>query len=132
MRKIVIIANGSMNNAAFHKEVLDDADIIICADGGANHAERLEIIPDYVIVDMDSIKDLLHDLEQNDKTKVIVDPDQDRTAIPVTNVKGLTYEGLKWGLTNVTVDLGWLGVRNRMIDSEASISLKEGKVFVVI
>ena len=35
MRKIVIIANGSMNNAAFHKEVLDDADIIICADGGA-------------------------------------------------------------------------------------------------
>ena len=31
-------------------------DYIICADGGANHLYKMDIIPDYIIGDLDSVK----------------------------------------------------------------------------
>ena len=52
--KIAIIANGTINDSKFHLELLKDSDIIICADGGANSAKELGIIPNYVIGDLDS------------------------------------------------------------------------------
>ena len=51
--KIAIIANGTIKDYDFHKKMLKDSDIIICADGGANKAEELQIIPDYIIGDLD-------------------------------------------------------------------------------
>lgn len=32
-----------------------EADIILCADGGARHAQALDIVPDFVVGDMDSL-----------------------------------------------------------------------------
>jgi thiamine pyrophosphokinase len=56
MKKCIILANGKppkkdvvlfLNKNGFNN--------LICADGGANYAKRLNLIPDYIIGDMDSI-----------------------------------------------------------------------------
>lgn len=57
MKKCIILANGKpprKNVIEFLKR--KDYNIIICADGGANSARRLNIIPDYIIGDLDSIE----------------------------------------------------------------------------
>jgi thiamine pyrophosphokinase len=205
VKKIIIIADGTVNNADFHKTVLYQADLVICADGGAHHAKALDVIPDYVIGDMDSIApDFLDELRNNGHTQVVIDPNQDTTdleaaitlaisfkpreiillgaigdcidhtlanalclmkiapmiktrliddknevtlvqnfveitgkkddivsVIPLTDVKGLTYEGLKWKVCDQNVSLGWFGIRNRMLGEKASVRLRSGKVIVV-
>lgn len=56
MKKCIILANGKPPR----KSVIEfltkkDFDVLICADGGADSARKLNIIPDYIIGDMDSI-----------------------------------------------------------------------------
>jgi len=78
--KILIIANGEIKNYDFYKDLISKSDLIICADGGVNHCVDLHVVPDYVIGDFDSIdKNLLEELKNNGKTKVIYDPDQNKT-----------------------------------------------------
>src|SRR5690554_5382413 len=52
--KCLILANGSYGPLEYYQQQLT-ADIILCADGGANYAYLMELIPDYIIGDMDSI-----------------------------------------------------------------------------
>ena len=53
--KAVIIANGSLPKRNILRTLLSSCDIIVCADGGANHAKRLHITPDVILGDLDSI-----------------------------------------------------------------------------
>ncbi len=50
-----IIANGQLNNDNVIFEKLKLFDLIIAADGGANHCIRLKVTPDLIIGDFDSI-----------------------------------------------------------------------------
>ncbi len=78
--KIAIIANGTITNNDFHKEILQDFDSIICADGGANIAKELDITPDYIIGDLDSIKkSVFNYYKKLNKTKIIKDTNPDKT-----------------------------------------------------
>ncbi|HUL44324.1 MAG TPA: thiamine diphosphokinase [Bacteroidota bacterium] len=51
----LIIANGTLPPRNIVDTALSTADFIICADGGANHARRLKIIPHLILGDFDSI-----------------------------------------------------------------------------
>ncbi|MDO9491679.1 thiamine diphosphokinase [Acetobacterium sp.] len=55
--KVIIFTNGEYKNKVFYEEYLKDikADYLICADGGANYARELNLIPNIIIGDMDSI-----------------------------------------------------------------------------
>lgn len=53
--KAIIISNGTIENYSFYKKILKDYDLIICADGGAQHAKHMGIVPDVVMGDFDSI-----------------------------------------------------------------------------
>ena len=53
--KCVILANGDYGDVDSCKWLLNEADIILCADGGANYAYAMGIIPAYIVGDMDSI-----------------------------------------------------------------------------
>jgi thiamine pyrophosphokinase len=53
--KCIIMANGEYGQLSWYKEILSSADRIICADGGANYAQLLGIIPHCIIGDLDSI-----------------------------------------------------------------------------
>ena len=78
--KIAIIANSPITNNDFHKKILQDYNIIICADGAANNAKGLEIIPNYIIGDMDSIKiSVLNYYKKLYKTKIIKDKNPNKT-----------------------------------------------------
>jgi len=75
---IVIIANSQLKNSAFNKKLIKQADIIICADGGANKIAPLKITPHYLIGDMDSVKkSVLRQLTAT--TKIIIDHRQHNT-----------------------------------------------------
>lgn len=55
--KTCIFLNGVIDDYSVIKEKIEKEDYscIICADGGANHAYKLGIIPDYIIGDLDSV-----------------------------------------------------------------------------
>ncbi|MCL4549898.1 MAG: thiamine diphosphokinase [Bacteroidetes bacterium] len=62
MKKCIVLANGQPPS----KKVFDylnsiGYDKLICADGGANSAFKLEFIPDYIIGDLDSIRPEIYD-----------------------------------------------------------------------
>jgi thiamine pyrophosphokinase len=55
--KAIIFTNGEYHNKVFYANYVNKikADYLICADGGANYARELNIYPDIIIGDMDSI-----------------------------------------------------------------------------
>lgn len=65
--KSLIIANGSISNYDFYKDIIDQYDCIICADGASNHAYNMNINPDIIIGDLDSIDDKVkkHFIDKN-------------------------------------------------------------------
>jgi thiamine pyrophosphokinase len=201
--KIAIIANGYVNDINFHKDLLEDADVIVCADGGADNAKKIGITPDYIIGDLDSVTSSAIEFFK-EKSKIIKDSNQDSTdlekalslvdnlspseiliigaignrldhtlanilcldqiksdikaqivdekniielvdnsadivgdkddiisIVPLTDVLGLSYEGLKWLVSNKNTKFGWFGISNRLADNTAKISLKEGKLLII-
>lgn len=203
--KIIIIANGTINDFDFHKKIVKKADIIICADGGAITAKNMGIVPDYIIGDFDSVNVSVIDYYKKiRKTEIIEDDNQYKTdlelaislaetlapseifiigaigdridhtlanilclanirsevptqiiddkntielvdssiringkkddiisVVPLTELEGLTYNGLKWNVKNKTTKLGWFGISNRMSKSCANIRLKNGKILLI-
>src|SRR5258708_7345212 len=53
--KALIIANGTLPIASIMRRLVRSADLIVCADGGANHARSMHITPTVIIGDLDSI-----------------------------------------------------------------------------
>ncbi|MGW8194097.1 MAG: thiamine diphosphokinase, partial [Desulforhopalus sp.] len=53
--KVVIIANGEIQQHGQLKPLLSRSDLLVAADGGANHCARLGITPDILLGDLDSI-----------------------------------------------------------------------------
>lgn len=53
--RVVIMSNGSIGPADFYLKTIRQDDYLVCADGGANAALGLELVPDLVVGDMDSI-----------------------------------------------------------------------------
>jgi len=56
--KVCIILNGEIKEYKAIKNILikEQYDYIICADGGANHTYNMDIAPDYIIGDLDSVQ----------------------------------------------------------------------------
>lgn len=54
--RTVIFSNGEIGPADFYLTTIKPDDYLICADGGANAALALELLPDLVVGDMDSIE----------------------------------------------------------------------------
>ena len=54
--RAVIIGNGHIGDYEYIKSKIKDEDFIICADGGYNHAKKMNIQPDILIGDFDSAK----------------------------------------------------------------------------
>lgn len=52
--KIAILTNGSILDNEFYKSKLKDYDLVICADGGLQHAYHMELVPQIAIGDFDS------------------------------------------------------------------------------
>lgn len=51
--------------------------------------------------------------------------------IPLTDVKGLTYDGLKWGVDDKNVKFNWFGICNQLTSQKGSVSVKKGKLIII-
>jgi len=83
--KAVVLSNGPLGPAEFYLELIEEDDVLICADGGANHAVALGLIPDFVVGDMDSIDtSVLAELSAQGRTelkRVPVEKDESDTEL---------------------------------------------------
>lgn len=78
--KFVVVVAGGDCVGLQAKKILHAADWVIAADGGANSCVRLGRVPNVVVGDFDSItKKNLVNFKKNKFTKVIYDPDQNKT-----------------------------------------------------
>ena len=53
---VVLFAGAKIDDYHFCKTYMENADIIICCDGGMHHTKKLGIIPNYIVGDFDSVK----------------------------------------------------------------------------
>ena len=51
----IIISNGSFIDYQWAAELINNHDMIICADGGAKHLFNMDLLPHYIMGDLDSI-----------------------------------------------------------------------------
>lgn len=71
MKKCIILANGHPPSKSTIKFLQSKGyNILICADGGANSAKILDLIPEYIIGDLDSIRTDVYKYF-NDKCEII-------------------------------------------------------------
>jgi thiamine pyrophosphokinase len=59
MKQAIIFYNGDLSDMSHAKKYCKDAKLIVCADGGAQHAFKLKIIPHVIIGDFDSLSEIL-------------------------------------------------------------------------
>ncbi len=65
-QRVVVVLNGQLEDSLRLRELLDEADLIIAADGGGSQLAALGYTPSLVVGDMDSIDPkVLHQLEQS-------------------------------------------------------------------
>ena len=78
--KAVIIANGNIKNQNYFSKIIKQADLIICADGGANHLKKMGILPHVIIGDFDSLSPQNKAFFEKKNLKIIKHPsDKDAT-----------------------------------------------------
>ncbi|MDU1538808.1 MAG: thiamine diphosphokinase [Paeniclostridium sordellii] len=65
--KACILLNGEVDNLNYIKDIVDNNDYryIICADGGAKHLYKLNIVPNYIIGDLDSLEESIINYYKN-------------------------------------------------------------------
>ena len=92
---IAIIANGPAPTKKILTQFLNDIDIIIAADGGANTCRKLGLKPDYIVGDLDSVLDST--LQLFNEASVIRMEDQDFSDMQkaLTFAKGLNPKKIK-------------------------------------
>lgn len=65
--KCVIMANGDYGDTENYRWLVEEADVILCADGGANYAYEMGVVPAHIVGDMDSILPSVRDYFEEHK-----------------------------------------------------------------
>lgn len=90
MKRILIFANGDLPDLEKARALLRPDDFILCADGGTRHALALDVKPNLILGDMDSIeKDHIHQLQQTGVEIELFPPDKDETDLELAIHKAL-------------------------------------------
>jgi thiamine pyrophosphokinase len=104
--RVAIFANGVFNERTFSREQLSDADLVIAADGGARHCARLQIEPDILIGDFDSLGPAALAAYEKSGVTIIRYPDRK----DFTDLELALLHAKKMGATHIQI-LGALGAR---------------------
>ena len=83
--RCIILANGEYGELGAYKDIFENSDTILCADGGANYAFQMGIIPDSVIGDLDSVRPEVRKYYTAQRVEFIQYPvHKDRTDLQLT------------------------------------------------
>ncbi len=55
MMKAIVFGGASIDSYAFCEKYVKEADLIVCCDGGMEHAKNLHLLPHYIVGDFDSV-----------------------------------------------------------------------------
>lgn len=67
--KVLIFSNGCIDDYEFVKNSISNYDRVICCDGGVKHTDKLGIIPDYILGDLDSAPSEILEKYRNENVK---------------------------------------------------------------
>jgi len=136
--RTVIIGSGEINDYSFCREIISEADRVICADGGTRHAFNMGLTPDIIIGDMDST-DSRH-IEHYSKTgvEIIKYPrDKDKTDIHICIEYALPFskEITLLGATGKRIDhmLGNISLLKLGAEKGVNISIadRNNRIFLI-
>lgn len=107
MKKCIILANGKPPQKSIIRFLQKkNFSTLICADGGANHARKLKLIPDYIIGDLDSAEESTLSFFKS-KSKIIKLKRQNDTDVE---------KCIKFAVKNVFNEAVLLGVTGNRLD----------------
>ena len=55
MKRAVLFCNGEISDLSYHKTLLKETDLIIAVDGGGNFCREMDVVPEMLIGDFDSL-----------------------------------------------------------------------------
>ncbi|AAM24715.1 thiamine diphosphokinase [Caldanaerobacter subterraneus] len=114
--KVLIISNGEIKDYGFYKNIVEEVDMVICADGGANHAYKMKIRPFLIIGDFDSVDREVLEFYQKEGVKV--------EKFPTMKDETDTQLALKKAIELGAKDITFIGVIGDRFDhSYANLSL---------
>ncbi|ADD02565.1 MAG: thiamine pyrophosphokinae [Thermoanaerobacter sp.] len=88
--RVLIISNGDIKDYNFYKNLTKEVDIVICADGGANHAYQMKLKPHLIVGDLDSIKEEVLEFYKNKGVKIEkYSPMKDETDTQLAMIKAI-------------------------------------------
>ena len=156
MNTTVILANGIFPTHKKPLKILKEADTIICCDGAINKLDKLDIIPNLIIGDMDSITKKLKDkyrdqlltiqsqnendlrkainwLEKNNyKSAIILGATGNRDDHSLGNIFTLLeYPAkIKYNLKNATLKSLYSGTLNESTSDFITINISHGSILI--
>ncbi len=104
----LVIANGEVEYNTHMRTMIEAADVVVCADGGAGHLRKMSMVPDVVIGDLDSLGGL--DLKYLEEHKV------DIIQYPVKKDAGDTELAVLWAIEKGASDITLTGVTGTRLD----------------
>ncbi len=123
MNRVIIFANGDLPNLEKARALLRPDDFILCADGGTRHALALNLTPNLIIGDMDSIDSAERKtLEERNIPIELFPRDKDETDLELALNKAVEMD------SNEIVIVAALG--GRMDQTLANIALLSNPQFV--
>lgn len=136
--KYLVVCNGNLDDINLIKNLAEEVDCILCADGGIRHLIKAGILPDLIIGDLDSIDDKTRKKIKKKSLQYIKFPtkkDKTDTELAIdyaidNNAKeiiliGATGTRLDHTMANIMLlnKLVKLGVKGRIIDKNNEIYL---------
>ncbi|SJZ57116.1 thiamine diphosphokinase [Selenihalanaerobacter shriftii] len=96
MQRAIVFANGELiGDKAFYQDYINQDDIILCADGGAEYAYELDVKPDLIVGDLDSVSKEVLDYYQNQGVlfkKYPTDKDKTDTQLLLEELANQNYD----------------------------------------
>ncbi|WAM34595.1 thiamine diphosphokinase [Caldicellulosiruptor morganii] len=141
--RAVIISSGNVEDRGFYEEYIENADFLVCCDGGANIAYKYNFLPDLIVGDFDSVDGSVLEYFRNKNVKILEYPcEKDKTdtqiAVEILAEKGFdeivmlscTGKRIDHVLANITL-LYYLLERNIssfIVDRNNMITMTKDKI----
>lgn len=124
-KRVLVIANGKMPSMEIVKNLLQTADFVVACDGGYHHCKQLEITPNLLCGDFDSIDSELLSEVNSEFTEVIHMQNQEKSDLSKT-LSHLKNEGFT-SIDVIGIDGGRLdhqfGIWSSLIESNSFATL---------
>lgn len=136
--KFVIVSGGTKPSLDLIKKELLNSDCLICADSGANSMYEYGIFPDYIVGDLDSIKEEALEFFNNTNTEIVkYPPEKDYTDTEIAVDKAISLgakEIVLLGCIGSRIDhlMGNLGMLLKCLRKNILATMKDDNNVIMI